>query len=38
MNVNAKKIPVEIILKWRKERIKEIGGGGKFKYDIFYIL
>jgi hypothetical protein len=27
-----------LFLKWRKGAIKENGGGGEFKYDIFDIL
>jgi hypothetical protein len=37
MHVNGKIRPVETIQEWEK-RVKENGGGGEFKYDIFYIL
>jgi hypothetical protein len=35
MYVNAKIIPVETVPRIRGEQIKESGGGGEFKYDIF---
>jgi hypothetical protein len=39
MNTNRRKIPVETIFRMGiKEGIKENGGGGEFKYDIFDIL
>jgi hypothetical protein len=38
MFVNGKMIPVETIPGIRGGDIKENGGGGEFKYDIFDIL
>jgi hypothetical protein len=38
MYANVKMIPVETILGMGAGRIKENGGGGEFKYDIFAIL
>jgi hypothetical protein len=38
MCVNGKMRPVETIPGMRGGEIKENGGGGEFKYDIFYIL
>jgi hypothetical protein len=38
MYVNAKVIPVETIPGMGERRIKENGGGGEFKYDIFDML
>jgi hypothetical protein len=38
MFVNGKMIPVETIPGMRGDGIKENGGGGKFKYNIFDIL
>jgi hypothetical protein len=38
MYVNGKMIPVETIPRMRGGKIKENGGGGKSKYDIFFIL
>jgi hypothetical protein len=38
MYVKGKMIPVETIPEWREEGMKENGGGGEFKYDIFDIL
>jgi hypothetical protein len=38
MNVNGKKKPVETISQIRRGEIKENGGGGEFKYDIFDIV
>jgi hypothetical protein len=38
MYVNAKMMPVEAITGMREGGIKERGGRGKFKYDIFDIL
>jgi hypothetical protein len=33
-----KRYLLKLFLKWGKRRIKENGGGGEFKYDIFGIL
>jgi hypothetical protein len=38
MYVNAEVIPVETIPGMGERRIKENGGGGEFKYDIFDML
>jgi hypothetical protein len=38
MYVNGKMIPVETNPGMGEVGIKENGGGGEFKYDIFYIL
>jgi hypothetical protein len=38
MYVYGKMIPVATILGIWEEGIKDNGGGGEFKYDIFYIL
>jgi hypothetical protein len=38
MSENGKMISVETIPGMGKEAIKENGGGGEFKYDIFDIL
>jgi hypothetical protein len=38
MYVNVKIIPVETMPRMGGEVIKENGGGGEFKYDIFDIL
>jgi hypothetical protein len=38
MYVNENMISTETIPGMEGERMKEIGGGGKFKYDIFNIL
>jgi hypothetical protein len=38
MHVSRKTIPVETTPGMGGKRIKENGGQGEFKYDIFYIL
>jgi hypothetical protein len=38
MYVNGKVISVETVLEISRGGYKEYGGGGEFKYDIFYIL
>jgi hypothetical protein len=38
MCVNGKMTPVETVLGMRVGRIKENGGGGEFRYEIFEIL
>jgi hypothetical protein len=38
MYVNGKKIPVETVLGMGERRIKENGGGGELKHDIFHIF
>jgi hypothetical protein len=35
MYVNAKMIPLETVLGIGGGRVKENGGGGEFKYDLF---
>jgi hypothetical protein len=37
MKVNGKKMPFETISRMGEEGIRENGGGGEFKYDIFDI-
>jgi hypothetical protein len=38
MYINIKMIHVETIQEWGRGGIKENGGGGEFKYDIFDTL
>jgi hypothetical protein len=38
MYVNGKMSPVKLFQEWREEGIRENGGGGKFKHDIFDTL